>query len=889
MKGTEKRTNRELDELFRKTAEDIRNEVIDPSVVQGAADRVWAKLSSESCSSESMEATSSAAPTTHIRSCSDFQSLIPAYLTGSLSDARVMLFEDHTHECVVCRKALRQARYGAAPGVEAYRKTSRLAVLSRPAVRWAVAATVVLAAGLFLYERLGRVTDAFNTIVYAMDGQVYSVSSNETRALATGDKIEAGQRVRCAKDAGAVMKLPDGSLIEMRERSEFSVTHNSDGATIHLDRGNIIVQAAKQRDGHLSVQTGDCLVSVKGTIFSVNSGTKGSRVSVIEGEVHVDHAGRKDVLEPGQQVTTTSAIERVPIKDEVSWSRDRERYAHILAEVSALRKAVDENAPRPGVRYSSRLLELAPPSTVIYVAIPNISATLRESRRIIDERLAQNDELREWWQKEQASGGQREWSQIISKIAEFGDYLGDEIVVTLQLDARGEPDGPLVLATLKDPAGFRTFADRQIATLSSVTNRVPAIRFVDDISSASATDKADLYAWINGDVLAAAPKLEFVKQAAAAGGAFSRTSFYSKLNDVYNEGAGFLIAADLEHIIGAQRNINVKDSAAMKQLGILDLKHFIVEIKDENGQNSNRAVLSFNPSDHGIASWLAAPGPMGALQFISPDANVVAAFVVKKPTALVDDLLGALNAVDPKLRDHVGEFESETGLNIRNDLAEPLGGEFAFAIDGPVLPTPSWKVIFEVYDPPHLQGTIEQLVNKINESLAREGKHGLEWDRSESGGLMFYTLRSPEVGLEVNYTYTNGFLIACPSRALVDRAVRYQESGYTLLRSERFVAALPGDKQPNFSALVYHNLGSVLSPIAKGVRGMTEGLPADQQAKLKAFTDNAPVLAYAYAYGDRITFALNGEKGPVGFNPSDLMGMPNSFGLSSLIGGAIGK
>jgi hypothetical protein len=46
MKGTEKRTNRELDELFRKTAEDIRNEVIDPSVVQGAADRVWEKLSS---------------------------------------------------------------------------------------------------------------------------------------------------------------------------------------------------------------------------------------------------------------------------------------------------------------------------------------------------------------------------------------------------------------------------------------------------------------------------------------------------------------------------------------------------------------------------------------------------------------------------------------------------------------------------------------------------------------------------------------------------------------------------------------------------------------------------------------------------------------------------
>ncbi|MEK6285100.1 MAG: FecR domain-containing protein [Acidobacteriota bacterium] len=887
-----KRSNKDLYEILDQATAEIRSERVDQTAVESAAERVWAKLSSENAT-----ASAPAAPSEHvehIRSCGDFQTLIPEYMSGTLSPARSLLFEDHTHECIPCRKALKEARYGvtATPLRPGASKTS---ASRRTVVRWAIAATIIIGLGvisLTSYDRFLRGADAFHMVVHAMDGQAYLVSDTSTEPLKVGEQIKAGDKVRTSKDAGAVVRLPDGSLIEMRERSEFSVTDGARGTIIHLDRGNIIVQAAKQPSSrHLYVQTDDCMVSVIGTVFSVNSGTKGSRVSVVEGEVQVEHGSKQDVLHPGDQVATTASIERVPVKDEIAWSRDAARYGQMLA---ALRKEIDERVARPGVRYSTRLLDMTPDDTVFYVAIPNLTETLAESNKIIQERLAQNPELSQWWDKEQASSrGKQEWDTVISRVAEFGEQIGDEIVVTAQLakTGKGEPDGPIVLTTLKNPGSFRSFVEGQLSTLSVNSKKAPGVRFIDDpmseMKTAAANTPSDLYVWINGDVLAASPKIEFLERVAASAktasaGQYAEGSFRARIADIYRDGAGFIIAADVQRFIAQSKGEDAKTNAALDRLGVTNLKYFIAEIKEDQGKSFNRATLSFSDTSHGMASWLAAPGPMGALEFISPDANVVAAFVVKDPVALVDDLMSALNAVDPKFSEHLGKFQNETGLNIRDDFAKPLGGEFAFAVDGPLLPTPSWKMVFEVYDPAHLQQTFERVVEKMNELAAREGKKGFQWDRSDSGGRTFYTLKSLDFGLEVNYTYSNGYLIAGPSRALIDRAVKYHDSGYTLLHSPRFVAALPEDKQANFSALIYQNLAPVLHGIAKRVGGVTGGLPEEQRKSLGSLV-GGPVLAYAYAQGDHISFALNGEEGPIGLKPSNLIGMPGSFGLSSII------
>src|SRR6266705_813503 len=98
--------NKELNNILDQVTAGIRSEQVDDATVSGATERVWQQLSKEVATSAKMEA----APADRIEGCADFQTLIPAYLGGKLSEARSLLLVDHTHECIPCRKALKQAR-----------------------------------------------------------------------------------------------------------------------------------------------------------------------------------------------------------------------------------------------------------------------------------------------------------------------------------------------------------------------------------------------------------------------------------------------------------------------------------------------------------------------------------------------------------------------------------------------------------------------------------------------------------------------------------------------------------------------------------------------------------------------------------------------------------
>src|SRR5499426_1215570 len=574
-----KMTDRELNNIVDDVTAEIRNERLDSAIVEVAAQRVWTRMTGEQAA-----IAAGVRPVEQIRNCDDFQALIPAYLQGYLSSARTTLLEDHTRECVPCRKALKQARHGNQEAIRLQEQRAKADATRYRAnvMRWAVAAVLVVGLGLFAWPWIQRSINSLYTlsaIVEAAQGGVYKVTGDKTQAVKAGEKLLRGERIRTAKSSGAVVRLSDGTLVEMRERSEFSVNDKTAGATINLERGQVIVQAAKQRsERKLFVQTDDSLVSVTGTIFSVNSGAKGARVSVIEGEVHVDNAGKGLVLHAGDQTTTHDSIERVPVREEIAWSRDADRYLKML---DAIRGQIDQQLAMPGNRYSTRLLDLVPANTVLYVAIPNLGETLARANEILQENLQKNAELRGWWEKEQNGSKKRQgMNQAIELIREFGAHLGDEIVIAAAANPKGsgEPQEPVLLAEVKDGAAFRGFLEGQLDKLGSERKHA---RIVDDPMNIASEGDDEFFVWISGDLVAVSPRQDSLKGLAArmrqGAKPFASTPFYAQIANLYRDGAGLVIAADLDRIVmQSLRKEKEKEAEAAQQLGVTDLRYFIV-------------------------------------------------------------------------------------------------------------------------------------------------------------------------------------------------------------------------------------------------------------------------------------------------------------------------
>jgi hypothetical protein len=760
---------------------EIRGENIPQADVDAAASRVWQRLTAEA-----------EQPAEHIRDCAAFQELFADYRAGRLGGARALLVGDHLHECVACRRVFE----GKVVPVRVGQALSPANLRQRAVPRWAIAAGVVAAGGLAAWFTIFQHAPSGRAIVQSINGTLYEVSAAGLRPMAPGEALLDGVAIRTARDSRATIALGDGSLAELRERSDFSAfgaAAPGGDITMHLDRGSLIVQAAKRRSGHLFVATADCRVAVTGTMFGVNAGVKGTRVSVVEGQVSVSQENRQNVVRPGEQFSTSEILEPAPLSQEVAWSRN----TRFLGALGALRDSLSRVGFKQ-VRYSSRLLPQLPASTLFYAAIPNLSDYLADAKAVFRQKSAEDAGLRAWLAGPEGARVAAV-EPFLDKLRAANEYLGDEIVVfgTTAVPA------PVILAEIKRD-GFAEFL-RGAGLPLAVEMR-------------------------SGMVLLS-PNAKAL--AVALDGTFRKTEFYQRIEQAYRKGAGLLLCADLQHMPHPSQPL--PDGRGSEAVGAMPPPRFlIVEQQQVSKRMETRAALDFEGPRQGMAAWLAPPSPFGALDYITPEATLAAAFVVADPASLLDQILSR----DPQAAES------------RHELAASLGGEFALALDGPPFPVPSWKLVAEVYDPARFQKALEKLVAEHNSAAQTTGAKLLRTAQETADGRTYYLLGlgDPNPLGEAHYTFASGYLIAGPTRALVQRALETGANSMGLARSPAFTALLPHDPYSDFSAVVYQNLGTTFAPFA--------GLFGPKGAEL---INPKPRLIAAYAEPDRVTLASTGD------------------------------
>ena len=182
----------------------------------------------------------------------------------------------------------------------------------RTAIPLAAAAALIAIAATVSFERGDWIAT-----VEAADGSTYTLRPNEL--------------MRASAATGAMLTLVDGSRVEMRARSELWLERAADGLDIRLHGGDIIVNAAARRDGHLYVHTRDMTVVVDSTVFLVNARAGGSRVAVIDGEVRVrERETVEKRLRSGEEVATSPTIALRPVTEDITWSRNAGAHLTIL-------------------------------------------------------------------------------------------------------------------------------------------------------------------------------------------------------------------------------------------------------------------------------------------------------------------------------------------------------------------------------------------------------------------------------------------------------------------------------------------------------------------------------------------------------------------------------
>jgi hypothetical protein len=776
------------EDRLEKALEEMRHEDVDAVALDAARARVRATLAGSGATA-----------------CAEFRADLRAYASGELAGSRRVLVEDHLSRCTTCRAAL--AAMKGESRVIAMPQRSRTA--SR-VVRWgSLAAAAVLVLSVLYLSR--HAIDAMmapggpRATVVSADGGLYSLPEG---ALAAGAAIGDRESVRTGPGAHAVLRLADGSTLDVNERTELFVTAAWSGQSIHLQRGDVIVRAAKQRRGRLQVLTRDSIASVKGTVFAVSAGMGGSVVSVVEGAVAVNQPGRDVVLSPGEQAASNPAL-AMSIEEAVSWSPEAEQYLELLASFARIEHQLAEMSPGE-LRMNSTLLSQIPAGAFIYGAVPNLGGKMSQALVLAEQQASENATFGAWWNSETG----QQMRQMVGRMQAVSSLLGDEIVFCAA--AAGPADEvPMLLARLQPgkQAELEAALEALVAqTLAAGETELPAYSVSGDLLIAS--NSAPHLAWAVGHV-----------------GQGAGSPFAAAIAERYARGAGWLVAINAAPVVTMAAN---DDAPPVELAAMMGVKYIFLEQRAPAGVEENEVTLAFEGARKGLASGLADAGSGGAAEYLPADALLAGYASTREPWQLFQELRALMTKEGESLDTAMAEVGEKLGAGFLDNLTAAMGTESAFAVNGFSVDGPVWVMAGLANDPAVIDRSLQKLVETFNAELGPdEQANRIVFGQESANGRTWSTLKVGGLPFGVTWTYDRGYLVAASDRGSAERAIATRNGGAQLVWSADFLAQLPSSAGMHPSAFAWLN--------TKGALGMFSSL-APNPALTRLLAERNPVL-----------------------------------------------
>lgn len=510
------------------------------------------------------------------------------------------------------------------------------------------------------------------------------------------------------------------------------------------------------------------------------------------------------------------------------------KHPGLLEALLHLLKRLQTDLKYPPQRTESRLLPLLPQSTVGYAGVPNYGDLLHQSVTIFHQEIDASSPLREWWQGPEMASVGPVFEMVLDKIYQLSQFMGDELVLSVPMEEKHT--GILLIAEIKKP-GLKEFLNQTIGPFITKPNSPVRILMPQELASAEAPPAGQkLLLLVRPDFFVASFDLETLRSFSAeldrGTREFAGTPFGQRLIQAYQGGVTSVEAADLQRMLAQFPPQTDRAKKTLQLTGFGDAKYVVWEHKRATGQTVSLSELSFTAPRHGFASWLAAPAPMGGLDFVSPRAVAALSMILKSPAQIFDDLKQLATISDPKAFAHLEQMEQSSHVSLRDDVLSRLGGEITLELDDFSATKVVGAAVLQASDPAHLQPALATLLTAAH----------FKPEKSELDGVAFYTFQVPssKQNFEVSYAFADGYLIAASSRERAMEVIRTHRSGESLGKSKKFLASLAPGCSASASATFYQNQTAMS---AMSVRQVSPDLASSLE---KLFGEGSPAAGCAY-------------------------------------------